>query len=102
MERKGGLRRKTRSLFKKHRNEKGRMSLSRYFTTFNEGEMVRLSVESSIQKGMYHPRFYGKTGIVKNKKGRCYEVLVTDGGKRKTLIVHPIHLRKENAPASKA
>ena len=30
----------------------------------------------------------------KGKKGNCYEVLIKDGGKEKTLIVHPIHLKK--------
>ncbi|MBW2989614.1 50S ribosomal protein L21e [Candidatus Woesearchaeota archaeon] len=94
MEKKGGLRRKTRSLFRKHSREKGRMSLRRYFQTFNEGEKVFLSVEPSVQKGMYHPRFYGKTGIIKNRAGKCYEVLIKDQSKQKTLIVHPVHLKK--------
>ena len=47
-----------------------------------------------MQKGMYHSRFYGKMGVVKGKKGRCYEVMITDGSKQKTLIVHPVHLKK--------
>lgn len=95
MKKTGGFRRKTRSLFKKHRREKGKLSLRRYLQIFKEGERVKLIVESSIHKGMYHPRFYGKNGVVKGKKGRCYEILITDGGKQKTLIVHPIHLKKE-------
>jgi len=95
MKKTGGLRRKTRSLFKKHKREKGKLSLKRYLQTFKQGDRVKLSLESSMHKGMYHPMFYGRTGIVKNKKGKCYEVLITDRGKQKTLIVHPVHLKRE-------
>ena len=94
MKKTGGLRRKTRYLFKKHKKQKGKISLSRYLQTFKQGDKVRLTVEPAVQKGMYHPRFYGKTGIIQTKKGKCYDVLITDGGKQKTLIVHPIHLKR--------
>tara|TARA_Y100000310_G_C20057825_1_gene523561 strand:- start:185 stop:331 length:147 start_codon:yes stop_codon:yes gene_type:complete len=47
-----------------------------------------------VQRGMYHSRFYGKSGSIKGKQGRCYEVLITDGSKQKTLIVHPVHLKR--------
>ena len=90
----GGSRRKRRHVFKKHRSEKGKISLSRYLQSFKDGDKVRLSVESAVQKGMYHSRFYGKMGVVKGKKGGCYEVLITDGSKQKTLIVHPVHLKR--------
>ena len=94
MKRKGGLRRKTRSLFRKYGRGKGKVALSSYLQNFKQGEKVKLSTESSVQKGMYHPRFYGKSGIVKAKKGRCFEVLITQGSKQKTLIVHPVHLKR--------
>ena len=95
MKKTGGLRRKTRSLFKKHRKEKGKLSLKRYLQSFNKGDRVKLSLESAVQKGMYHPMFYGRSGSIKAKKGKCYEVLITDRGKQKTLIVHPVHLKKD-------
>ena len=95
MKKTGGLRSRTRSLFKKHKRQKGKICLTRYLQTFKKGDKVKLTVEPAVQKGMYHPRFYGKTGIVKAKKGRCYDVLITDRGKQKTLIVHPIHLKRE-------
>ncbi len=94
MKKTGGLRRKSRSLFRKHRREKGKMTLSKYLQSFKKGERVKLNLESSVQKGMYHPMFYGKLGEIAAKKGKCYEVLITDGGKQKTLIVHPVHLKK--------
>ncbi len=94
MKKTGGLRRKTRSLFRKHKKEKGKMSLKKYLQSFNKGDRVELGVESSVHKGMYHPRFHGKTGSIKAKTGKCYEVLITDGGKQKILIVHPVHLKR--------
>lgn len=94
MKKTGGSRRKSRYMFRKHRSQKGKISLTRYLQSFKEGEKVNLSVEPAVQKGMYHSRFYGKMGIVKSKKGRCYEVMITDGNKQKTLIVHPVHLQK--------
>ena len=89
----GGLRRKTRYKFRKEKGKKGKISLTRYFQSFNAGDRVNLTVEPAIQKGMYHPRFMSKTGVIKCKRGRCYEVKISDMGKEKILIVHPVHLR---------
>ena len=88
----GGLRRKSRYKFKKEERRKGKISMTRYFRSFNMGDKVYLSAEPAVQKGMYFPRFMGKTGIVKGKRGRCYEIAINDIGKEKTLIVHPVHL----------
>lgn len=90
----GGSRRKTRSKLKKNVSLRGKISLKRYFQSFKEGDKVSLKAEPAIQKGMYFPRFHGKTGTVKGKKGKCYEVLIDDKGKEKTIIIHPIHLQK--------
>lgn len=90
----GGFRRKTRSKLKKNIKLKGKISLKRYFQSFEQGERVCLKAEPAVQKAMYFPRFHGLTGIIKSKRGKCYEVLIKDKGKEKTLIVHPIHLQK--------
>ena len=90
----GGLRRKTRYKFRKKAGTHGKISLTRYFQSFKEGDKVFLGVESAVQRGMYHPRFFGKVGTVKGKRGRCYEVLIKDVRKEKTLVVHPIHMKK--------
>jgi len=88
------MRRKTRYKFRKQYGTKGKVSLTKYFQSFNHGDRVHLTVEPGVQKGMYHPRFMGKTGIVKGSRGRCYEIKINDLGKEKTLIVHPIHLKR--------
>ncbi len=90
----GGIRRKTRYKFRKEKRSRGKISITRYLQSFNIGDKVYRTVESAVQKGMYHPRFMGRNGIIKGKRGRCYEVTINDLGKEKTLIVHPIHLKK--------
>lgn len=93
----GGFRRKTRYKLQKNFRKKGKLSLSSYFQNFNVGDKVCLVAESSIQKGMYHPRFHGTVGVVKGKMGRCYEVSIKDFNKPKTVVVHPIHLKAAGA-----
>ncbi len=90
----GGIRRKTRYKFRKEKRRRGKISITRYFQSFNIGDKVYMGVEPAVQKGMYHPRFMGRTGTIKGKRGRCYKVTINDLGKEKTLIVHPVHMRK--------
>lgn len=90
----GGLRRKSRHKMTKGVRTKGKVSLSSYFQTLENGDQVYLTVEPAIQKGFYSPKYLGKSGIVTGKRGRCYEVAIKDFTKEKTLVVHPVHLKK--------
>lgn len=90
----GGFRRKTRYKLTKEKRNRGKISMTNYFQSFNAGDRVSLYAEPSVQKGMYHPRFMGKAGIIQRMRGKCYEVSIKDGGKKKMLIVHPVHLRR--------
>ena len=94
MKRIGRSRRKSRAKFTKNFRQKGKISLAKYFQTFDDGEMVLLSVEPAVQKGMYCARFMGKPGTIRKKTGRCYEVMIKDQNKEKCLIVHPVHLKR--------
>ncbi|MGM5485480.1 MAG: 50S ribosomal protein L21e [Nanobdellota archaeon] len=91
----GGFRRKSRYKLKKGHKTKGKFSITKYFQSLKEGDNVKLLADPTFQKGMFLPRFYGKKGIVNRKKGECYEVMITDGNKDKSLIVHPVHLKRE-------
>ena len=90
----GTIRRKTRHKLSKKTRKKGKISLTAYFQKFKQGDKVVLKAESAVQKGMYHPNYYGKSGVVRGKKGRCYVIAVKDRSKQKLLIVHPSHLKK--------
>jgi large subunit ribosomal protein L21e len=89
-----GFRKRTRHKFSKERVQKGKISIRNFLQKFEIGEKVYLNVEPAYQKGMYRPKFIGKTAKILRKKGTCYEVQIVDLGKPKTLIVHPVHLKK--------
>ena len=90
----GGSRRKTRYKLKKEIRQKGKISLTNYFQSFKIGDKVYMSAEPAVQKGFYHPRFFGKSGIITAKRGACYQIRIEDGGKQKTLLAHPVHLKR--------
>ena len=90
----GSTRRKARKRLTKTRRTKGKISLTKYFANFKPDEKVVLKAEPAVQKGMYHIRFHGKVGTVKGKQGRCYQVQIKDGSKKKVLIINPVHLQR--------
>ncbi|MBT3866136.1 50S ribosomal protein L21e [Candidatus Woesearchaeota archaeon] len=90
----GGFRRKTRSKLRKSPKEKGKISIRKYFQELKAGNKVCFKAEPAVQKGMYFPRFHGKTGEVIEKNGSCYKVKFKDGNKQKIIIAHPVHLKK--------
>jgi len=90
----GGARRKSRYKMKKPLRSRGKLSITKYFQEFNLGDRVALKAEPAVQKGMYCLRFHGKQGVVSKQVGSCYEVSIKDHNKQKTLIVHPVHLKR--------
>ncbi|MCF7798568.1 50S ribosomal protein L21e [Candidatus Woesearchaeota archaeon] len=94
VDRVGGFRRKTRYKMRKNVSSRGKVSLRNFLQTFAVGEKVKLGAEPAYQKGMYFPRFYGRVGIISKKVGTCYEIKIEDLGKAKTVVVHPVHLRR--------
>jgi large subunit ribosomal protein L21e len=89
-----GFRKKTRSLLKKERSQKGKLSIRKFLQKLEVGEKVYLVAEPAYQNGMHRPKYEGKRGIVKSKKGSCYEIEIKDLSKTKTVLVHPIHITK--------
>ena len=90
----GTYRRKTRSELTKPLRERGKLSLRKFFQKFNEGDAVILKLDPTYQKGNFHSRFHGRHGIIKGKQGNCYMIAINDKGKDKSLLVHPVHLKK--------
>ncbi len=87
-----GTRRKSRYKLKKTIREKGLSPISRAIQEFKDGDIVNIDLDPSIQNGMPHPKFHGKTGRVTSQRGRAYIVEVTDGGMTKEVIILPEHL----------
>lgn len=94
VKRTGGSRRKTRRKLAKNVRKKGKISIKNYLQEFKAGDAVLFKAEPAMQKGMYFRRFHGKSGKIIKKRGNCYEIKYKDDGKIKTIISHPIHLRR--------
>lgn len=95
---KKGPRSKTRHKLRKRVRERGLVKPNLFLQEFKVGDKVHIKVNPSIHSGMPFRRFHGKTGEVIGKRGRCYLVQITDGKKEKTLIINPVHLRKQELP----
>jgi len=83
---------KTRALLRRNPRERGKTTLTKILTNYNEGDKVVVKIDSSMHKGMPHRRYHGKVGIVSAKRGRSYVVHVTQGDATKEIIVRPEHL----------
>lgn|SRR3989338_811142 len=80
-------------LKRKKPSEKGKISFSRYFQRFENGDSVAVVRELSIPIG-YSKRLQGKTGIVLGKRGDSYHLEIKDLNKVKWYFIKPIHLKK--------
>lgn len=90
----GSIMRKSRQKLSKSIREKGKLRISSFLQSFKTGDRVALKVEPGYQRGQYNLRFHGKTGTVKKQVGTCYEVKIMDASKEKTVVVHPVHLKR--------
>ena len=87
-----GTRSKSRYIMRKKPRTRGVSSITRALQQFEVGVNVSIDINSSVHKGMPHPRFQGRTGKIEGMQGDAYLVGVTVGKKHKTLIVLPEHL----------
>lgn len=88
-----GYRRKTRALLRKSPRDRGKSSLSRILYEYRPGDRVIIDIDPSVHKGMPHRRYHGKVGVIIAKRGRAYEVSVTQGDATKEIIVRPEHMK---------
>lgn len=88
-----GFRSKTRHKLARSYRESGLTPVTHSLRTFEEGSKVNININSSIHKGMPHPRFQGFTGTVQGKQGDAFVVQVRVGGLLKTVVARPEHLQ---------
>ena len=91
----GSSRRKSRNKMSKRVGQKGKPNITGYMQSFEPGTHVILKADSAYQKGCYHTRFHGRSGVIVGTQGECYKVMITMGKEKKVLLVHPIHLKRE-------
>lgn len=89
-----GLRHRTRKLLRKNVRERGGVPrLSLVMREYSVGDKVHIVPNPAVHEALPHRRYIGKTGTVIGRRGRAYLVEVLVGGKRKTIITVPEHLR---------
>lgn len=88
-----GYRSKSRGKLTKHVRERGLSPVSRVIQEFGPGVKVTIILDPSVVKGQPHPRYHGRVGVVKERRGRAYVVEIRDGGSIKKVISRPEHLR---------
>ncbi|SET08181.1 LSU ribosomal protein L21E [Methanococcoides vulcani] len=85
----------TRYKLKKTVRERGLSPVSKAIQEFEDGQMVHIDIDPSIQKGMPNAKFQGKTGKVLGQRGRAYLLQVRDGNAMKEVISLPQHLKPQ-------
>jgi large subunit ribosomal protein L21e len=93
-----GFKARTRGVLTKAVRKRGMPPVTQFLKTFEVGDRVIVRLEASDPHGMPHPRYQGRVCRVLQKVGRSYQIEFLDGGKRKVLIAHPIHLARADAP----
>lgn len=76
------------------KGNKKKITITERLKKFSIGEKAVIKLEPSVQRGMPHPRHYGKLGEIVEKRGKSYIVKIKDGGKTRKLIARPEHLKK--------
>jgi len=94
-----GFRSRSRGTFTKEVREKGMPPVTRFLREFAVGDKVTVVLEASDPHGQPHPRYQGRTCTVLEKVGRSYRIEFYDGGKRKELLAHPVHLTPASTTA---
>jgi large subunit ribosomal protein L21e len=87
-----GFRSRSRGTFTKEVRERGLPPVTHYLREFEVGDSVMVRIEPAEPHGQPHPRYQGRTCTVIARQGRSYRIEFLDGGKRKELIAHPVHL----------
>jgi len=71
---------------------KGRATVAETVRTFKVGDKIIIVPKAQLA-GMPHLRFANRHGIVIEKRGRCYVVVVKDCKTTKKIVVGPLHLK---------
>lgn len=79
---------------KKRIRERGKVSLSRCFQKFSEGDSVAIVRELGLQSPGFPKRMQGRTGKIIEKRGSAYVIEVNDFNRQKKFAVIPAHLRR--------
>merc|ERR1712003_547643 len=96
-----GYRRGTRYMFSKKFREHGTIPLDKYLTVYKKGDIVDIKGDGSVQKGMPHKVYHGKTGRIFNITKHAVGIIVNKRV-RGDIIPKRINVRIEHIKHSKS
>jgi len=85
----------TRGKLSNDPRDRGASPPQRAIQEYEVGQKVHLKLDPSVSEGRFHPRFNGHTGTVAGTQGRAFKIEINDGGKDKTVIARPAHLKAQ-------
>ena len=85
----------TRKRLSKKARDKGKIKIRKVLQEFKPEDRVIIDVDSGHHKGMPHKRYFGKHGVVLERRGKAYMIQIKGRGKKKTIICSTSHLRKD-------
>ena len=88
-----GFRRGARSILQKKPRRRGLQPIGNLLYEYTSGDKVVIKIDSSIHKGMPHPRYHGKVGTIEKKRGRAYVIRLVEGNKVRIIIARPEHIK---------
>merc|ERR1712002_852475 len=96
-----GIRRGTRYMFSQKFRHHGNPNISRLMTQYKKGDIVDIKGDGSVQKGMPHKVYHGKTGRIYNVTKHAVGVIVNKRVKGR-IIPKRINVRIEHVKHSKS
>jgi large subunit ribosomal protein L21e len=69
-----------------------RVTVAQAVRTFNLGDKVVVSPKARCG-GLPNLRYCGRHGVVRERRGNAYMIEVGDMGKKKQIVVGPVHLK---------
>ena len=75
---------------------RGKTPLSRQFQNLKKGDSIAVIKELSVASS-FPDRLQGRTGVISEKRGGSYVIVIMEGDKEKKFIIEPVHLKRMGA-----
>src|SRR5439155_24985510 len=92
MKRSKGIRNRNRTLLRRKPRDKGKNPRGRVLIPYTPVQMVTISTNPWVQKGMPHRRYHGRVGTIAEKRGRADVIEAASGQFRRLIIAGPEHI----------
>src|SRR5205809_7260255 len=98
MKRSKGIRNRNRTLLRRKPRDKGENPLGTLLIPYTPGQMVTISINPSVQKGMPLRRYHGPVGTIAAQRGSAYVIQVATGKYPRLILDKPEHIHPAKEP----